>query len=134
MAAGLFDDEAARRSLWAQGAARARRTSGVTPRAHAALKGFVEIITGAAAARRRAHSVAEVIEQVMEKSGYFEDLREEKSEEARERLENLAELVSAAREYELREPDASLGGFVDRLSLLSEADESARARRAPASG
>ncbi len=59
----------------------------------------------------------------MEKSGYFEDLREEKSEEARERLENLAELVSAAREYELREPEASLGGFVDRLSLLSEADE-----------
>jgi DNA helicase-2/ATP-dependent DNA helicase PcrA len=33
------------------------------------------------------------------------------------------ELVSAAREYEAREPDASLGGFVDRLSLLSEADE-----------
>ena len=69
----------------------------------------------------------------MEKSGYFEDLREEKSEEAAERLENLAELVSAAREYELREPDASLGGFVDRLSLLSEADESP-ARRTPASG
>jgi DNA helicase-2/ATP-dependent DNA helicase PcrA len=33
------------------------------------------------------------------------------------------ELVSAAREYETRESDASLGGFVDRLSLLSEADE-----------
>ena len=33
------------------------------------------------------------------------------------------ELVSAAREYETREPEASLGGFVDRLSLLSEADE-----------
>ena len=33
------------------------------------------------------------------------------------------ELVSAAREYESREPDATLAGFVDRLSLLSEADE-----------
>jgi len=33
------------------------------------------------------------------------------------------ELVSAAREYELRTPDASLTGFVDRLSLLSEVDE-----------
>jgi len=32
-------------------------------------------------------------------------------------------LVSAAREYEAREVDATLGGFVDRLSLLSEADE-----------
>ena len=33
------------------------------------------------------------------------------------------ELVSAAREYEAREPEASLAGFVDRLSLLSEVDE-----------
>ena len=33
------------------------------------------------------------------------------------------ELVSAARDYEVREPEASLAGFVDRLSLLSETDE-----------
>jgi DNA helicase-2/ATP-dependent DNA helicase PcrA len=40
------------------------------------------------------------------------------------------ELVSAAREYETREQDASLGGFVDRLSLLSEADEAEGAKDA----
>jgi DNA helicase-2/ATP-dependent DNA helicase PcrA len=40
------------------------------------------------------------------------------------------ELVSAAREYETREADASLGGFVDRLSLLSEADEAEGAQEA----
>ena len=41
------------------------------------------------------------------------------------------ELVSAAREYETREAEPSLGGFVDRLSLLSDVDKeqgSARAR------
>jgi DNA helicase-2/ATP-dependent DNA helicase PcrA len=120
MAAGLYD-AVERRSLWARaGHVLSNRT--LTPRAHAALKGFVDIITGATQAAQ-GQSVAEVIEQVMEKSGYFEDLREEKSEDARDRLENLAELVSAAREYELREDGASLGGFVDRLSLLSEADE-----------
>ena len=42
---------------------------------------------------------------------------------ARRAIENLAELVSAAREYESREPEPSLGGFVDRLSLLSDVDE-----------
>jgi DNA helicase-2/ATP-dependent DNA helicase PcrA len=31
--------------------------------------------------------------------------------------------VSAAREFELRDPDPSVGAFVDRLSLLSESDE-----------
>ena len=40
------------------------------------------------------------------------------------------ELVSAAREYETREADPSLGGFVDRLSLLSEADEAEGAQEA----
>ena len=128
MAAGLFDEEAARRSLWAK-ARHVLDNRGLTPRAHASLKTFVEIITGAQQLVE-GHTVSEIIEQVMEKSGYFEDLREEKSEEAAERLENLAELVSAAREYELREPDASLGGFVDRLSLLSEADESSGAQNA----
>jgi DNA helicase-2/ATP-dependent DNA helicase PcrA len=33
------------------------------------------------------------------------------------------ELVSAAREYESREPEPSLAGFVDRLSLLSDVDK-----------
>jgi DNA helicase-2/ATP-dependent DNA helicase PcrA len=38
--------------------------------------------------------------------------------------------VSAAREYETREAEPSLSGFVDRLSLLSEADESQGAENA----
>ena len=58
------------------------------------------------------------------------DLRDENTEEANERIENLMELVSAAREYETREPEPSLGGFVDRLSLLSEADEESGKREA----
>ena len=40
------------------------------------------------------------------------------------------ELVSAAREYESRDPEPSLGGFVDQLSLLSDVDEEAGARDA----
>jgi DNA helicase-2/ATP-dependent DNA helicase PcrA len=40
------------------------------------------------------------------------------------------ELVSAARDYETHDAEASLGGFVDRLSLLSEADEESGTREA----
>ena len=60
---------------------------------------------------------------VLAESGYEPALRRQGSEEAENRLSNLMELVSAARDYELREEDHSLGGFVDRQSLLSEADE-----------
>src|SRR5262249_16982207 len=54
----------------------------------------------------------------------------ENSEEANDRLGNLMELVSAADEYQTREPEPSLGGFVDRLSLLSEAHEESGVKEA----
>ncbi|MGH9359837.1 MAG: 3'-5' exonuclease, partial [Terriglobia bacterium] len=70
------------------------------------------------------------IGKMLDQSGYLQDLRDERSEEADGRVENLAELVSAAREYEGREPEPTLNGFVDRLSLLSDADEEAGTRDA----
>ena len=70
-------------------------------------------------------SVAIVLGKALDRSGYLKDLRDEHSEEAEGRIENLMELVSAAREYESRSPEPSLAGFVDQLSLLSDADEEA---------
>jgi DNA helicase II / ATP-dependent DNA helicase PcrA len=67
---------------------------------------------------------------MLDQSGYLQDLRDEHNEDAEGRIENLAELVSAAREYESREPEPSLGGFVDRLSLLSDVDEEQGSRDA----
>ena len=67
---------------------------------------------------------------MLDRSGYLQDLRDERSEEAEGRIENLLELVSAAREYESRNPEPSLGGFVDQLSLLSDVDEEAGAKNA----
>ena len=67
--------------------------------------------------------VSDVLGKLLDQSGYLEDLRERHTEEAEGRLANLMELVSAARDYEMRDPEPSLSGFVDRLSLLSETDE-----------
>ncbi len=71
----------------------------------------------------RTEPVSTAIGKMLDRSGYLQDLREERSEDAEARIENLAELVSAAREYESRETEPTLGGFVDRLSLLSDVDE-----------
>ena len=65
------------------------------------------------------------IGKMLDRSGYLQELREDRTEDGEARIENLAELVSAAREYESREPEPSLSGFVDRLSLLSDVDEEA---------
>src|SRR5688500_4812760 len=75
-------------------------------------------------------SVSTALGKMLDQSGYLQDLREERSEEAEGRVENLAELVSAAREYETRTPEPTLAGFVDQLSLLSDVDEEAGTRDA----
>ena len=92
-------------------------------RAAASLGAFRDLILSLSEMSRREPASA-AIAKVLDQSGYLQDLREERSEEAEGRIENLAELVSAAREYEGREAEPSLAAFVDRLSLLSEADES----------
>jgi DNA helicase-2/ATP-dependent DNA helicase PcrA len=128
LAAGLHDATASR-SLWSRLDLAVERRGLVPPRAAASLRSFRDIIEQIQA-RAAGTGVAEVIEKALEVSGYWRDLRDEQSEEAEARLQNLAELVSAAREYEARDPEPSLGGFVDRLSLLSEADEEDGAREA----
>jgi DNA helicase-2/ATP-dependent DNA helicase PcrA len=127
MAAGLFE-VAASRSLWAK-ASHLIASRTLPGRSHNALKQFVELIDALIAIARQ-EPVSLLIGKVLDQSGYLKVLREENSEEAESRIQNLAEFVSSAREYEEREPDASIGGFVDRLSLLSEADESQGASNA----
>jgi DNA helicase-2/ATP-dependent DNA helicase PcrA len=94
----------------------------LAPRQVASLAAFRDLVVSLSRVARE-EPVSIALGKVLDQSGYLRDLREERSEEAQARLENLVELVSAAREYEAREPEPSLGGFVDRLSLLSDADK-----------
>ncbi|HKC56466.1 MAG TPA: UvrD-helicase domain-containing protein, partial [Vicinamibacterales bacterium] len=101
----------------------------LAPRAAQSLSAFRDLILALTEMASR-ESLSIALGKVLDQSGYLQDLREERSEEAESRIENLAELVSAAREYETRNPEPSLAGFVDQLSLLSDVDEEAGARDA----
>ena len=127
LAAGLQEVSSAR-SLWAK-LVYAVEDGKLASRALSSLRVFRDLIAGLAAVARQ-EPVSIVIGKMLDQTGYLKSLRDENSEEANERIENLMELVSAARDYETREPEASLGGFVDRLSLLSEADEESGNREA----
>ncbi len=78
----------------------------------------------------RHNTPAGTLGQVLDRTGYLQDLRDDRSTEAETRIENLMELVSAAREAEQRTADLTLPTFVDRLSLLSETDQEHGARDA----
>ena len=127
LAAGLQEISSAR-SLWAK-LVYAVDESKLTSRAVAALRAFRDLIVALSGSARQ-DQVSITIGKMLDQTGYLNELREENSEEANERIENLMELVSAARDYESRDAEASLGGFVDRLSLLSEADEESGTREA----
>ena len=63
-----------------------------------------------------------LVERVLELSGYGTALAREDSQESQDRLENLAELIGAAADFDAREPQSGLAGFLDRAALLSETD------------
>jgi DNA helicase-2/ATP-dependent DNA helicase PcrA len=115
-------------SLWSRLAAGLERRA-FAPRAAASLAAFRDLIVALTGIARQ-DPPSTVIGKVLDRSGYLQDLRGERSEEAEGRVENLAELVSAAREFEQREPEPTLRGFIDRLSLLSDADEEQGSRDA----
>jgi DNA helicase-2/ATP-dependent DNA helicase PcrA len=65
---------------------------------------------------------AELIGAVLDESGYRAELVAENTVESESRLENLEELMNAAREYERVEPEPTLAGFLQEQALYSEQD------------
>jgi DNA helicase-2/ATP-dependent DNA helicase PcrA len=66
--------------------------------------------------------VPDLIEAVLERSGYAEALEAERTIESQGRLENLQELVGVGREYLQQTQEPSLSGFLQEISLYSDQD------------
>jgi ATP-dependent DNA helicase UvrD/PcrA len=66
--------------------------------------------------------VPELIEAVLERSGYLEALEAERTIEAQGRIENLQELVSVAREWREQAAEPTLSSFLQEVSLYSDQD------------
>ncbi|MGP7819433.1 DNA helicase PcrA [Niallia sp. 01092] len=68
-------------------------------------------------------SVTELVEEVIEKSGYIEMLKAEKSIEAQSRLENIEEFMSVTKNFEDSNDDKSLIAFLTDLALVADIDK-----------
>jgi ATP-dependent DNA helicase UvrD/PcrA len=66
--------------------------------------------------------VPELLERVLQRSGYLDALEAERTIEAQGRAENLQELVGVAQEYQHTSPEPSLSGFLQEISLYSDQD------------
>jgi len=67
-------------------------------------------------------SVPELVERVLEQSGYLGALEAERTIEAQGRMENLQELVGVAREYSENAAEPSVSSFLQEISLYSDQD------------
>ncbi|WP_066319438.1 DNA helicase PcrA [Bacillus sp. FJAT-29814] len=67
-------------------------------------------------------SVTELVEEILDKTGYREMLEAEKSLEAQSRLENLEELLSVTKNFEETGEDKTLVGFLTDLALVADID------------
>jgi DNA helicase II / ATP-dependent DNA helicase PcrA len=67
-------------------------------------------------------TVPELVQRVLEGSGYLDALEAERTIEAQGRMENLQELVGAAQEYQAAADEPSLSNFLQEISLFSDQD------------
>jgi DNA helicase-2/ATP-dependent DNA helicase PcrA len=69
---------------------------------------------------------SEVLDRVLAETGYVQTLQKEDDAESDARIENLRELTSSIRDYEAEAEAAgeppSLAGFLERVTLVSDAD------------
>jgi len=64
----------------------------------------------------------ELVERVLDRTGYIETLEAERTIEAQGRVENLQELVGVAQEYRSTAPEPSLSNFLQEISLYADQD------------
>ena len=94
----------------------------LTARALEKMQTFLDLIHRMRATAA-AENVARMVHHAIEHSGYLRKLENENSDESLDRIENLMELVAAADDYQEAADNPTLADFVNRQSLLSEADE-----------
>jgi DNA helicase-2/ATP-dependent DNA helicase PcrA len=116
-----LQDYARRNGISLYGALAEADAVGLTGAAKKACRGVRDLFEGLRVATREVPP-AELIGAVLDESGYRQELEAEDTVEAESRLENLEELINAAREYERVEPDPKLEGFLQEQALYSDQD------------
>lgn len=67
--------------------------------------------------------IVDIINEVLQKSGYIDALEKSYSVEDRSRIDNLNQFISSAADYQENNPEDSLYDYLENLSLLSDLDK-----------
>lgn len=67
-------------------------------------------------------SVSELLQEIIDETGYVKELEAEGTEEAQARIENIDELISKVVTYEEGEEHPTLSGFLEEVALVADID------------
>jgi len=100
----------------------------IATRSVTAIKGFTTLLEELReVAERDDTGVGDLLEAIVEKTGYLAELRASHDPQDETRIENLAELVAVAREFDENRAEtgevATLEDFLEQVSLVADADE-----------
>ncbi|HJP24835.1 MAG: UvrD-helicase domain-containing protein [Acidimicrobiales bacterium] len=110
-----LDAHAASKDVRFVDALRDSEAAGVLGRAATGIRSFLELVD--ALAQAVDDGPATILEVALERSGYLEELRADRSIEAEGRLENLSELVGVASEFD------DVDEFLERVGLVADTDD-----------
>ena len=86
------------------------------------IRPFVLFIQSMRAKLENGYSLTQLILEIIETTGYVEELEAEGTEEAQARIENIDELISKISSYEEGEENPTLSGFLEEVALVADID------------
>ncbi|PRZ35193.1 ATP-dependent DNA helicase PcrA [Antricoccus suffuscus] len=101
---------------------RADEAPAINPRSVKAIREFNDLIDGIRTDQDES-GPAGVLESVLTRTAYAAELEDSDDPQDASRLDNLNELVAVAAEFSQQDPDGTLDDFLERVSLVSDADQ-----------
>ncbi|MBI1884260.1 MAG: UvrD-helicase domain-containing protein [Chlamydiae bacterium] len=105
-----------------EAARRADEVDGLSTRTRQSLKSFYELIAELKAVKDNL-AIPDLVNRLVEKVGYFDELRRTDQLLSEARIENVKEFISFAEEYVLDFESPSLGDFLQGIALVSNVDQ-----------
>lgn len=85
------------------------------------VQNFIELIEYLRKASKSL-SISDLLDLILKKSGYWDELEKEGTIDSEERLANIQELYSVANEFEANNSNSELGDFLTQISLYTDLD------------
>ncbi|MEI7631294.1 MAG: UvrD-helicase domain-containing protein, partial [Actinomycetes bacterium] len=102
---------------------RASEAPGIATRSLSSIEIFTRMLSDLRTIVESGADAAMVLQAVLEQSGYLAELQGSADPQDETRVENLAELESVAQEFANENPEGTLTDFLERVSLVADADE-----------